>query len=187
MVYIVLGQGFEEMEAITPCDLLRRAGIPTAFAGIGGKDVAGSHGIVIHADVAVEEMDMEGLDMEGLDMIVLPGGRQGVETILGSTVTLEAVSSAWKSGKFVAAICAAPTVLASLGITDGRKVTCYPEEIWTSKMDKAFLQPGAAAVRDGNLITGTSAGCSVPFGLALISALQGEEAARKVEKGIVLR
>lgn len=182
MVYIVLGQGFEEMEAITPCDLLRRAGIPTAFAGIGGKEIAGSHGIVIHVDVTVEEMDME-----GLDMIVLPGGRQGVETILGSTVTLEAVSSAWKAGKFVAAICAAPTVLASLGITDGRKVTCYPDEIWTSKMGKALLQPDAAAVRDGNLITGTSAGCSVPFGLALVSALKGEEAAQKVEKGIVLR
>ncbi len=182
MVYIVLGQGFEEMEAITPCDLLRRAGIPTAFAGIGGKEIAGSHGIVVSADTTVEEMNLE-----DLDMIVLPGGRQGVETILGSAVTLNAVSSAWKAGKFVAAICAAPTVLASLGITDGRKVTCYPEEIWTSRMGKAFLQPDAAAVRDGKLITGTSAGCSVPFGLALVSALKGEEAAGKVEKGIVLR
>ena len=121
MVYVLLGTGFEEMEAIAPIDLLRRAGVPTLTVGVDGKIVKGGHGIGIEADITLDEMDL----ME-LDMIVLPGGLGGVATARASEKALDALRFAWENDKFVAAICAGPTVLADLGITDGRKATCYP-------------------------------------------------------------
>ncbi len=182
MVYIVLGAGFEEMEAITPFDLLSRGGVPVCFAGIGGKRITGAHGITIEAALTVEE-----IDSRNGEMIVLPGGRGGVESIQASSVTLEKVKEIWKQGGFVAAICAAPVVLAGLGISDGKQVTCYPGDCWTAQMNKAVLMPHVATVRDGSLITGTSAGCAIDFSLELLSALRGEEAAQKVRQEIVIR
>jgi 4-methyl-5(b-hydroxyethyl)-thiazole monophosphate biosynthesis len=98
---------------------------------------------------------------------------------------LDALKFAWDNGKFVAAICAGPTVLADLGITDGRKATCYPG--CEDGMGSALMQEQEAAVIDGNLITGTSAGCAIPFGLELIRALKGDEIANKVKNQIVIR
>ena len=180
MVYVLLGTGFEETEAIAPIDLLRRAQIPVMTVGINGKTVFGSHGIGIEADILLEEMDLT-----DLDMIVLPGGLGGVASVKACSPALDAVRFAWENGKFVAAICAAPTILAALGITDGRKATCYPgcEE----NMGAADMQEGKAAVIDGKLITGTSAGCAIPFGLALITALKGEEEAQRIAQQIVIR
>lgn len=180
MVYIILGTGFEEIEAVAPGDLLRRAGIPVCYAGIGGRKVAGSHGIVIEADCTVEEMDLT-----NLDMIVLPGGLRGVESIQADPMTLDALRFAYDNGKFVAAICAAPTVLARLHITDGKKATCYPG--MEEHMGGARMVPDAAAVRDGNVITGTSAGCAIAFGKALVEAMAGTEKAETVVRGIVPR
>lgn len=179
MVYMLLGTGFEETEAVAPLDLLRRAGIGVLTVGIGGKVITGSHGIPVTADITLGEMDLT-----ALDMIILPGGLKGVASIQGSDAALEAVRFAWENGKFVAAICAAPTILASLGITDGRNATCYPG--CEAQMGSANMVR-AAAVTDGRLITGTSAGCAIPFGLALIAALKGQEAADAVEKQIVIR
>ena len=118
-------------------------------------------------------------------MIVLPGGLGGVASISGCPAALAAVEQVRKQGGFVAAICAAPTVLAALHITDGHPTTCYPgcEE----KMGAALSQPGKAVVRDGKLITGTSAGCAVPFALALVAALKGEEKAQEIAEQIVIR
>ena len=180
MVYMLLGTGFEETEAIAPLDLLRRAGIEVMTVGINGKIVYGGHGIGVEADIEIGE-----LDLTALEMIILPGGLGGVASARASQPALEALRFAWENNKFVAAICAGPTVLADLGITDGRKATCYPgcEE----GMGAAHMVPDAAAVRDGNLITGTSAGCAVDFGLQLIEALKGPEAAQTVERQIVRR
>ena len=179
MVYILLGTGFEEMEAIAPMDLLRRAHIPAAFVGVNGKTVVGSHGIAIEADMTLAQMDLT-----QLDMIVLPGGLGGVASLRASKEAMDAVRFAWENGKYTAAICAGPTVLADLGITVGRRATCYPgcEE----HMGGASMVC-SAAVTDGKLITGTSAGCAVPFGLALVAALRGQQAADAVEKQIVIR
>ena len=179
MIYMLLGTGFEETEAVAPLDLLRRAGISVATVGINGKIIKGSHGIGIEADLELSQMDLTAL--EG---IILPGGLGGVASIKACPAALEAVRFAWENGKLVAAICAGPTILAQLGITDGRQATCYPgcEE----QMGSAIMVP-AAAVTDGNLVTGTSAGCAVPFGLALIEALKGKEAAAAIEAQIVIR
>ena len=179
MVYILLGTGFEETEAIAPLDLLRRAGVSIATVGINGKVVYGSHGIGVEADLLLEEMDLT-----NLEMIILPGGLGGVASIKASAPAMEAVKFAYENGKYTAAICAGPTILAMLGITDGKKATCYPG--CEDQMGSAIMAE-AAAVTDGTVITGTSAGCAVPFGLALIAALKGQEMAEKIAKQIVIR
>ena len=180
MIYMLLGTGFEETEAIAPLDLLRRAGLEAATVGINGKLVYGSHGIGVEADLELSQMELD-----KMEMIVLPGGLLGVASIRDCQSALDAVRYAWDHGKYVAAICAGPTILASLGITDGKNATCYPgcEE----QMGSACMAQNAAAVTDGKLITGTSAGCAVPFGLALIQALKGREAAEAIARQIVIR
>ena len=180
MVYMLLGTGFEETEAIAPLDLLRRAGVEIATVGINGKVVYGSHGIGIEADLELHQMDLT-----TLEMIILPGGLGGVASIKASEQAMNAVRFAYENEKYVAAICAGPTILAQLGITDGKRATCFPS--CTDQMGNARMQENAAAVTDGRIITGTSAGCAIPFGLALIEALKGAEAAEKIEKQIVIR
>ena len=180
MVYVLLGTGFEETEAIAPIDLMRRAGIQVLTVGINGPIVTGGHGIGIQADISLGEMDLT-----DMDMIVLPGGLGGVASIRASREAMDAVRFAWENSKFVAAICAGPTVLADLGITAGKNCTCYPG--CEGGMGTAVIQESKAAVRDGRLITGTSAGCAVPFGLALIAALKDEATAKTVADQIVIR
>ena len=180
MVYVLLGTGFEEMEAIAPIDLMRRADIQVLTVGVTGKTVYGSHYIGVEADILID-----GMGLPDMDMIVLPGGLGGVASARASRSATEALDFAWKNGKFVAAICAGPTVLADLGITDGKHATCYPG--CEDGMGSALMEPDAAVVRDGKLITGTSAGCAIPFGLELIRALKGDEIANKVKNQIVIR
>ena len=180
MVYVLLGKGFEETEAIAPIDLLRRAGVQVLTVGISGKTVYGGHSIGIEADITVGEMDLT-----DLEMIVLPGGLGGVAAIRASKEAMDAIAFAYENNRYVAAICAGPTVLADLHITDGRNATCYPG--CESGMGSAVVAENAACVTDGKLITGTSAGCAIPFGLALIAALKGEEAADAVARQIVIR
>lgn len=177
---MLLGTGFEETEAIAPLDLLRRAGVETLTVGINGKTITGSHRIKVEADITIGEMDLT-----NLDMVVIPGGLGGVASLLDCPAALDVLKFGWDNGKYVAAICAGPTVLASLGITDGLRATCYPGQ--EQNMGSAQMQENAAVVTDGRLITGASAGCAIPFGLALIEALKGKEAAEKVKKQIVIR
>ncbi len=180
MVYMLLGTGFEETEAVAPLDLLRRADIPVMTVGLNGKTVYGSHNIGIEADITLDEMDLT-----NLEMIILPGGLGGVASCRACAPAMEALRFAWENNKFVAAICAGPTVLADLHITDGKQATCYPgcEE----GMGSAIVADNAACIRDGKLITGTSAGCAIPFGLALVAALKGQETADRIAKQIVIR
>ena len=180
MVYMLLGTGFEETEAIAPLDLLRRAGVEVATVGATGKIVYGSHGIGIEADILPEEMNLA-----NMEMIILPGGLGGVASARASQEALNALRYGWEKDRYVAAICAGPTVLADLGITDGKNTTCYPgcEE----GMGSALVDGTAAVVRDGKLITGASAGCAVKFGLALVEALKGKEVADKIAAQIVIR
>lgn len=179
MVYVFLGTGFEETEAIVPVDLLRRAGIGVITVGLNGQTVCGSHNIPVRADITVEEFDPA-----DADMIVLPGGLRGVASIGECAKAMDAICFAHANGKFVAAICAAPTILARLHITDGLDAVCYPG--CEAEMGTAQIKTDAC-VRHGNIITGASAGCAVPFALTLIAALKGEQAAQAVREQIVIR
>lgn len=180
MIYMLLGTGFEETEAIAPLDLLRRVGLEITTVGINGKTVYGSHHIGVEAD-----MELKDLKVSDLEMVILPGGLGGVASIRASKEAMDVVRYAYEQGKYTAAICAGPTVLADLGICDGKNATCYPgcEE----SMGAAHMVSNAAAVTDGKLITGTSAGCAIPFGLALIAALKGQAEADRIASQIVIR
>ena len=180
MVYVLLGTGFEETEAIAPIDLMRRANIPVLTVGLNGKNITGGHGITVKADITVKEMDLT-----DLDMIVLPGGLGGVASISGCKEAMDAIVFAKENNKLIAAICAAPTILAKLGITDGKKATCYPT--CAQDMANAQIADNAPCVRDDNIITGTSAGCATAFGLMLVEAIKGEAVKNEIAHQIVIR
>lgn len=179
MVYMFLGTGFEETEAIAPLDLLRRAGVMVKTVGLNGKIITGRNGIPVVADIEAHEMQLH-----DLEMIILPGGLGGVWSIRESKIAMDMIRYARNTGAFVAAICAAPMVLADLGITDGKKVTCFPG--CEDAMGSANIL-SEAAVRDGRIITGTSAGCAIPFGLKLVEALRGQALANAIANEIVIR
>ena len=179
MVYVLLGTGFEEIEALTPVDLLRRAGVEVKTVGLNGKIVYGGHAIGVEADLTIDE-----LDVRDAEMIVLPGGLGGVASIRGCEKSLEAVKAVCCLDMYIAAICAGPTVLADLGLLTGVQATCYPGQI--PNMKDALVE-NAACVTDGKVLTGTSAGTAVPFALALLEALKGPEAAKAIADQIVIR
>ncbi|MBP3633691.1 MAG: DJ-1/PfpI family protein [Oscillospiraceae bacterium] len=177
MVYIILGTGFEEVEAVAPCDILRRGGVEVKFAGIGGKLIKGGNGITVQADCTVEEMDLT-----AMDMIVLPGGMGGVNSILGCEAALSAVTYAYENGKYVAAICAAPTILAKLGVTDGKHAVVYPG--MEAQMGSAMME-NTDAVRDGKVLTGRAPGAALEFGYLLLKTLKDEETSQRIRSGMV--
>ncbi len=179
MVYIILGEGFEEAEAVVPCDLLRRAGLDVRLAGIGGLKITSSHGLTVQADCVAEQVDLT-----EAEMLVLPGGLGGVRSIRNCEPVLAALKTVSERGGYVAAICAAPTVLAQLGITDGRRAVCYPG--MESEMGGANPCGDSVAV-DGNVITGRAAGASFDFGLKLVETLCGSQCAQKVAESVVYR
>ena len=180
MIYMLLGTGFEETEAITPLDLLRRAGVTVLTVGVNGKIIQGAHNIGVEADIEIGEMDLS--QMEG---IILPGGLGGVTSVRESEQAMNALKFAYDNDKLVAAICAGPTVLADLHITDNKNATCYPG--CEGGMGNAKVDSTAACVQDGKLVTGASAGCALPFGLKLVEALRGEEAAKTLAQQFVIR
>ena len=177
MVYIILGTGFEEIEAVAPCDILRRGGVQVCYAGIGGTLIKGGNGIAVQAECTVEDMDLE-----AMEMIVLPGGMGGVHSILGSEAAMNAVTYAYESGKLVAAICAAPTILAKLHITDGKHAVVYPG--MEDQMGSAVMED-TNAVRDGKVLTGRAPGAALDFGYMLLETLKDAETAKKVRTGMV--
>ena len=177
MVYILLAEGFEEAEALVPADLLRRAGVPVALTGVTGRTVAGGHGISVVCDLTVDQAEPG-----ELELVVLPGGLGGVEGILKSAPALELIQEAAVQGKWVAAICAAPTILARLGLLDGRAAVCYPG--MEDQMTPAAVQPGRRVVQDGSFITGEAAGSAFDFGLKLVEVLKGAETAAQVRHAV---
>ena len=179
MVYMILGEGFEPMEAVAPCDILRRGGVEVQLAGIGGTEITGGHGICVHADCRVKDMRLD-----GTQMVILPGGLGGVQSILGCEQAKNFLRLAYEDGKYIAAICAAPTILAGLGILEGKKATCYPG--LEGQMAGAQMV-AAGAVQDGRIITGRAAGAADEFGLLCLRALKGKETSEQVAASIVYR
>ncbi len=177
MVYILLAPGFEEIEALAPVDLLRRANIETATVSITGEPVPGSHGVTVTADIALEDVDLS-----RADMVVLPGGGPGYKNLGKDPRVEQLVRAAVEKDLWVAAICAAPTLLGRWGLLEGKQAVCYPgmEEGLTgaqAKMDQGV-------VRDGKVITGRAAGDAIDFAAELIEVLRDRAAADKVLESI---
>lgn len=171
---VLLADGFEEVEAITQIDFLRRAGIHVTVLGVTGRDVAGGHDIRVNTDITVDEWS------DGFDAVVVPGGAQGAENVAGDEQAMLLIERAVQEEKLVAAICAAPAiVLGANGLLGARSFTCYPgfENRVTSG---TFLDD--RVVVDGNLITSRGPGTAAEFAEAIVTYLVGEDAARDLHQ-----
>lgn len=176
-VYVFFADGFEEIEGLTVVDMLRRVNVETVMVSINKtKTVTGAHGIVITADGVFEDYTYE----DGT-MAVLPGGMPGTNHLMAHEGLKKVLFSYHKEKKYLAAICAAPSVLGMNGLLAGRHATCYPG--FEEKLLDAKALPDAV-VMDGNLITSRGMGTAIPFGAALVSVLVGEEKAEELLKAI---
>ncbi len=177
-VCLFLAPGFEESEAIITVDLLRRAGIAVTTAAIGpSTTVSGSHGIAVRADA-----DAKDVLIADYDMLALPGGIPGTPNLKASPQLCSALAAQLKAGRRVAAICAAPTILAGLGLLDGVHATCYPS--CAPDMGSAVYEAGPV-VTDGLITTGNGVGGAIPFALELIRLLESPEKAQQIGTDIL--
>ena len=178
-VVVFLADGFEECEGLLVVDLLRRAGLKVVMASImGRRDVRSSRNILIQADCLAENVNYE-----KVQMIVLPGGRLGTEN-LGKSELVKEKCVEFAGDKKVAAICAAPSILANLGILDGRKATVHPD--FEDKMVGAKVSDESVVI-DGNIITGQGLGTTIPFAFEIIKVLVGDEKVQQIKKAICYR
>ena len=177
MVYFVLEHGFEEAEALVPIDLLRRAGIEVAIASHKGEDRTGAHYITVKADLPLAKVDLT-----HTDMIVLPGGSVGVRHMDEDPAVAATVQEALDRGAWVAAICAAPTLLGKWGHLRGKKAVCYPG--MEDGLVGADPQPDCGVVVDGKIITGRAAGSAFEFGLKLVEIMAGKEKSEEVRNSV---
>jgi protein deglycase len=176
---VLLADGFEEVEAVTPVDYLRRAGIEVKIVGVTGKTVSGSHGIKIESDLGSEGLGRD------YDCIIVPGGGRGADNLAASPSALYLIKRHFATGKLVAAICAAPAVVlhSACGILKGRRFTGYPGS--ETKVVGAEFSEDRVVV-DGNLITSRGAGTAGEFSAAIVAALVGEGAAAELTAKVLL-
>lgn len=182
MVYVFFADGFEEVEALTSVDLVRRSGEELKMVSImGRKTVYGAHGINIEADILFEEL----IELEGTaDMLVLPGGMPGTKNLGAHEGLKQLLKKQYEMGGWLAAICAAPSVFAANGFLEGRNATSYPG--WLKDDDcKAYLEE--EVVVDGKIITSRGVGTAIPFALKLIEILKGDEVAKQIAASIIYR
>lgn len=177
MIYLFLAEGFEEIEALTPVDMLRRAGKEIVIVGIGAKTVVGAHGIPVLADMSEDEFADE-----APEMIILPGGMPGTLNLDASPTVQKAIDRAVETGAWIAAICAAPTVLGKRGLLEGKEAICYPG--MEDGLMGAILSEKTVA-RDGKFITAAGMGVALAFSLELVSVLCGEEKANRLKTAVI--
>lgn len=178
-VLVPLAQGCEELEAVTIIDLLRRAGINVVTAGLDGNPVRASRGVML-----VPDAELDTALERNYDMVVLPGGAEGANNLNNDTRINELLKAMADSGRFTAAICAAPKVLAASGVLDGRQATCYPGHIDRDNPQQIRLSDDPVVV-DGKVITSRGPGTAMDFALTLIETLTGKAKRDEVEAGLV--
>lgn len=183
MIYVLLADGFEEVEALTPVDILRRGGCSVVTVGVTGKAATGSHGIAVSCDVTGKDA-LRMLEKDPPEMLILPGGMPGTRHIDSWDKTDAFINATLEAGGCLAAICAAPSVLGKRGLTAGKKAVCYPG------FEKYLAGAEAGeekVVHDGRLITARGAGCAMDFALELLRTLRGNEKAEEVASSVIYR
>ena len=176
MVYLFLANGFEEIEALTPLDVLRRAGVQVTTVGVGGDSVLGAHGIRVQADIP-DTMYRDAAP----DMIILPGGMPGSEHLDNSRTVDAALRTAAANGAYLCAICAAPMVLGKRGYLQGKRAVCYPG--FEQYLQGAEVSDGRVEI-DGHVITAKGMGAALEFGLALVEVLCGKQKAEQIAAAV---
>lgn len=173
MLYVFLADGFEEIEAVTTIDVLRRAGYDVKTVGIGSKFIIGANKIKLEADI--EELEINLLEM---DAIVLPGGIPGALNLKNSKTVLNAINYCIENQKIMAAICAAPLVLGQLGMLKGKNAVCYPG--FENQLNGANILKESVCV-DGHIVTAKGPGVSLMFALKIVEMISGKEMADKIK------
>ncbi len=178
---VLLANGFEEIEAATPIDVLRRAGVEVTTAGVGGTLIEGAHGVSFKADA-----DLASVTADGFDMLVLPGGMPGAKHLGESAKAKSLAETMVAAGKKVAAICAAPVLtLGAWGLLKGKKATCYPGMESMFPADVVFVAD--TVVMDGDITTSRGPGTALPFSFSLTAQLVGQDKADEVATAMLLK
>ncbi len=184
-VLVVLAEGFEEIEALSVVDILRRADISVKTMGITGeKEVIGAHGIPVKADILLKD----GIKIEETDMIVLPGGMGGRNNMAASEELTDLLRKLMEEDKKIAAICAAPTVLGRLGALEGVECLCYPDPELESELKGRVVPKGnARTITDGSFTTSSGPATAMEFGLELVRILKGEDTSNRVADAMLYK
>lgn len=178
-LFVFLASGFEETEAIAIIDVLRRAELNVTIVSITGKKmVTGAHNISVEADVLFED-----IDLKMGTMLILPGGMPGAKNLEAFAPLSKAISEYYKSGKYLAAICAAPMILGKMRLLRNEEAVCFPG--FEEYLEDAILSK-KRVVRSGKIITGKGPGCAIELGLLIVETLKGKELAEKIGKGMIV-
>lgn len=177
MVYCFLADGFEEVEAIGPVDMLRRAGVEVITVGVTGEYVSGSHGISVKSDCSADEVRLT----DALEAVILPGGMPGTLNLEKDAAVQSAIDFAHSNGKLICAICAAPSILGHKGLLYGKEAIAFPG--FENDLEGAVISKNSV-VRDRQFITAKGAGVAVDFGLEIVAALKDRETAEELRKTI---
>ncbi len=178
MIYMFLADGFEEVEALCPLDILRRAGLEVTTVGIGGRDmIKGAHGITVQADIP----DILYRDSNP-EMLILPGGMPGSTNLDNSKTVDAALRAGARKGAYLCAICAAPMVLGKRGYLEGKRAVCYPG--FEQYLEGATVAETETVVTDGKVITAKGMGAALDFGLALVTALKDAHTAEAIKASV---
>ena len=172
MIYVLLADGFEEIEALAPVDLLRRAGRTVQTVGITGSTVCGAHGIAVQADILPAEATAP------IELLVLPGGMPGASNLDASPATEKLLQEALRQGAHIGAICAAPFILGKRHLLTGKRATCYPG--FEDQLIGAHYCKDARVITDGSITTAVGMGAACEFGLSLLEALDEKEKAAQI-------
>ena len=179
MIAILLANGFEEIEALTPADMLRRAGKDVRLVGMNGKTALGSHGISVGCDALPEE-----LDLHSIELVIFPGGMPGAKNLDIHPFTDTVIEAVTKNGGRIAAICAAPMILGKRGLLNGKRATCYPG--FEGELTGASVSE-LSVVSDGNITTAKGMGVALEFSLELVSLILGKNKAEEIKKSIMMK
>lgn len=179
MIYLMLADGFEEIEALTPLDILRRAGIEIKTVGVTGKTVTGAHSIPVVADILIED-----IVLEDMSAVILPGGMPGTLNLKNEKQVEKALLYAAEKGLLIAAICAAPLILGNLGLLKGKEAICFPG--FEDELRGAEISP-QSVVKSGNIITAKGAGVAAEFGFEILKHLKDSVTAEKLRISMMYR
>ena len=168
MIYEILADGFEEIEAVAPADILRRGGKEVMLTGLAKKTAVGSHGIEFICDINIDE-----IDKNNIEMVILPGGMPGTLNLKESNKVKELLDYCTNNSIYIGAICAAPSILGKFGYLAGKSATCFPG--FEDELTGASVLPDRV-VKDGNIITSRGAGTALDFGFSLLSVFNKEKA-----------
>ena len=180
MVYVFLADGFEDIEALAPIDILRRANAEVRTVGVTGKEVTSSHGVTVKTDISVSDIKLD----SDLELIVLPGGMPGTLNLEASKGVQNAIDFCAANDKYIAAICAAPSILGHKGLLKGKKAVCFPG------FEKDLIGAETCSdlvVKDGKFITGKGPGACIEFGLKLAEVIVSAEASMNIKAGMQCR